>query len=345
MNLIPTDDREWAELGRYLSGELSETEAARLEREAAADPSRAARLDQARLLWATAGQAADGWDAPSALAAIKARAGKNGALAVRRPGPRFQVDHGSSWLRGAIAASVILAGGLWYAHRGAVAPVEPEASPMAEITTLPGQRADLLLPDGSRVSLGMASRLRYPVRAGGASRDLYLDGEAYFEVVTDAARPLRVHTRRGVTEDIGTAFSIRAYGGGPLDVVVTEGVAVLRATPTDSVLLGPADLGRVAPDGRLTRTPDVDVENYLAWRNDRLVFYHTPLPEVLERLRAWYGIDIELGDSSLAGADFIGTYEQAPAKTVLDELAVALGLRYEHRGALTLVYPRRPPPR
>jgi transmembrane sensor len=255
------------------------------------------------------------------------------------------VDHGGSWLRGAIAASVVLAGGWWYAHRGAVAPVEPEAPSMAEITTLPGQRADLRLPDGSRVSLGMASRLRYPVRSGGKSRDLYLDGEAYFEVVSDADRPMRVHTRRGVTEDIGTAFSIRAYGGGPLDVVVTEGVAVLHATPTDSVLLGPADLGRVAVDGRLTRTADVDVENYLAWRDDRLVFYHTPLPEVLERLRAWYGIDIELGDSSLAGLTFIGTYEQEPSKTVLDELAVVAGLRYEHRGTLTLVYPRKSPPR
>jgi transmembrane sensor len=344
MSLIPTDDREWAELARYLSGELSETEAARLEREAAADPSFAARLDQARLVWEMAGRPAGEWDAAAGLRGVKARAARNGVAPVRLPAPQFRLESGRAWLRGAIAASLVLAAGWFFARGRVLTPAESDTPPMAELTTLPGQRAALLLPDGSRVTLGMASKLRYPARYAGRSRDLYLDGEAYFEVVHDGARPFRVHTRRGTTEDLGTAFNVRAYGAGPLDVVVTEGAALLRATPVDSLVLGPADLGRVAADGRLTRTPDVDVENYLAWRNDRLVFYHTPLSEVLERLHAWYGLDIELGDSSLAGLTFIGTYEQVPAKTVLDELAFTVGLRYEHRGALTMVYARKANP-
>ncbi|HKU61451.1 MAG TPA: FecR domain-containing protein, partial [Gemmatimonadales bacterium] len=248
------------------------------------------------------------------------------------------------WGRGlAAAATVALAvGGAWYAQRAhtAAPPAEP---PMAELTTLPGQRADLLLPDGTRVTLGMASRLRYPVRYAGESRDLYLDGEAYFQVVRDPARVFRVHTRQGVTEDVGTAFNVQSYAGGPLSVVVTEGAAVLRAGAADSVMLGPADLGQVAADGRLTRTAGVDVDSYLAWRDDRLVFKRTPLPEVLERLRAWYGMDIELGDSALAGRSWTATFEGDRAGTVLDELALTMKLRYERRGALTMVYARRDP--
>jgi transmembrane sensor len=216
---------------------------------------------------------------------------------------------------------------------------------MAELTTLPGQRADLLLPDGSRVNLGMASRLRYPARYAGGARDLFLDGEAYFVVVHDSTRPFRVHTRRGVTEDVGTAFGIRAYGAGTLNVVVAEGEAVLRATSTDSVVMGPADLGRVGTDGRLSLTRDVDLDSYLAWRDDRLVFHNTPLPDVLEQLRARYGLDIEPGDSGLAGLSFSASYGGEPARTVLDELALTMGLRYERRGALTLVYLRKPPNR
>src|SRR5436190_1648478 len=65
----------------------------------------------------------------------------------------------------------------------------------------------------------------------GTHRDLYLDGEAYFQVAHDARRPLRVHTAASVTEDLGTAFAIRAYADQvATEVVVAEGrVALWRA--------------------------------------------------------------------------------------------------------------------
>jgi transmembrane sensor len=346
MTLFTTDQREWTELARYLAGELTPSEADRVERACAADPARAARLEEARRVWNAAGCPAPAADAGAALQRIKARAAA-GARVV--PAPRFRVEPAGGWSRGiaaAAAAVLLVGGGWWLAQRAGSRPADPGETAMAELTTLPGQRADLLLPDGSRVNLGMASRLRYPARHGGGARDLYLDGEAYFAVVHDSTRPFRVHTRRGVTQDVGTAFAIRAYGAGALNVVVAEGEAVLRATPTDSVMLGPADLGRVGTDGRLSLTRDVDLDSYLAWREDRLVFHHTPLPDVLEQLRARYGLDIEPGgDSGLDTLSFSASYSGEPAQTVLDELALTLGLRYERRGALTLVHLRRPPDR
>lgn len=342
MTLFSSDDREWAELASYLSGELPDAQAARLERDASGDPVLAARLEQARRLWETAGAQPGGWNAAAALAGIKARVDHDDEAMVRRPAPQFHLETGGGWLRGAIAASLILAGGWWLVRRPPITPAEPE-QPMAELTTLPGQRAELLLPDGSRVTLGMASKLRYPARDGGRFRDLYLDGEAYFEVVSDPDRPFRVHTRRGVTEDLGTAFDVRAYTGGPLYVVVTEGSALLRATSSDSLVLGPADLGRVGADGRLSLRRDVDVESYLAWRDDRLVFHNTPLEEVLDRLHAWYGVDIELGDSAIAGRTFTATFKQERVAAVLDMLALTMHLRYENRGTLMMVYARTTP--
>lgn len=347
MNPFANDSQEWTELARYLSGELSAAERARFEQEE--DP---AVLSQARKIWQAAGAENQHFDGGAALDAIKRRAAALPALPFQSPPRREPLIRYST----AAAIALISLGAGWFFTRRSqpvVAP-EPQTPAMAEITTLPGQRADLLLPDGSRVTLGMASRLRYPVRYAGNSRDLFLDGEAYFQVVRDSAMPFRVHTRRGVTKDLGTAFDVRSFGGGPLNVVVAEGAVVLRAMHpadddirqppvTDSLVLGTAELGRIDRHGKLTHLRDVDVDSYLAWREDRLVFRDTPLTEVLERLHAWYGIEIELGDPALGPRTFNATFEGEPANRVLDVLAVTVGLRYQRRGTLTLVYPATHP--
>lgn len=350
MRLFSSTDREWTELARYLSGELSPEAKAEFEQTAAADPEVAARLAQAREVWKMSGQSRDGWNGAGALERIHRQGASSPVLRFShslRPEPLIRVGVAAS------IALVSLAAG-WQLTRMArqheAARQENEPPPMAELATVPGQRADLLLPDGSRVILGMASRLRYPVRYAGNARDLYLDGEAYFQVVPDSAKPFRVHTRLGVTEDLSTAFNVRAYGGGQLSVVVAEGAVVLRSDQgtadeprSDSLILGAADLGRVGLDGKLSLRRGVNVDSYLAWREDRLVFRKTPLAEVLESLRAWDGIEVELGDPTLTDSLTATFRKGESSERVLEVMAVSLAIRYEHRGDLTLVYRRSNP--
>jgi len=101
-------------------------------------------------------------------------------------------------------------------------------------TTRRSQTAVLELPDGSRLMLGPASRLRLAADGSafraGTARDVYLEGEAYLEVKHDAARPFRVHTAAGVVEDIGTEFLVSAYPEAPgMRVVVATGAVALCA--------------------------------------------------------------------------------------------------------------------
>src|SRR5207249_4930466 len=88
----------------------------------------------------------------------------------------------------------------------------------SEYATAAAHRAVIRLRDGTQVTLAPKSRVRYAADYGRAHRDLYLDGEAYFQVAPDARRPLRVHTAGSVTEDLGTSFVVRAYA----DRVATE---------------------------------------------------------------------------------------------------------------------------
>lgn len=113
---------------------------------------------------------------------------------------------------------------------------------MEETITGRGQRATVELPDGSRAILAAESRLRYPASAehwrdADRARDLYLEGQAYFEVQHDSTRAFRVHTATGVVEDLGTEFVVAAYPEthGTL-VAVVAGVVALYRAPVDTAV-------------------------------------------------------------------------------------------------------------
>ena len=353
MRLPLRDDVDWGSLAGYFAGELSQSETTLLRAWIDADPAHATLVAELRNVWEAMGRPRRAWDAASALRTIKQLAAPPLHVVERGMGGEDHiVERGTEgeerrrWRVWAAAALVVLTAGAasWFTISKSLR-ARDSSPPMAQLATRRGQSAELLLSDGTRVTLGVASRLRYPVRYASRSRDLYLDGEAYFQVVHDARRLFRVHTDRGIAEDLGTAFAIYAYRGTPVEVVVAEGAVVLRAAGaaaavSDSVVLGQADLGRVESDGRLSRTADVDVDDYLGWRQGRLVFRDTPLREVLDRLSRWYNLDLQLGDSGLGDRPFTASFDREPAARVLDVLAVTLRLRYERRGSLTLVFSR-----
>lgn len=354
--MIRSDEMEptnWNQLAAWFAGELPPDAAAQLDAWVRAEPARADEVARLRALWQASATAAPAWDAESALAAVRQKARDRGLLPSLHGRRRVSGEHrsfhlpsSSWWMTGAAAAVVALTmGGLWYFSDHFVPPVtQPEQ--MAELVTPRGQRAELTLPDGSHVLLGPSSRLRYSASAFQTQRDLHLEGEAFFDVVHNDTRPMRVFSARGVTEDLGTAFAVSDHREGALRVVVTQGSVLLRTAPVlgaatraDSVVLGARDLGQLGSNGRLTARRNIDVDSYLAWRDGRLIFRGTPLREVLFRLSTWYDIDVELGDSALGERPFTASFQHESTDQVMRVLSVALGVRYERRGAMLLVLP------
>ena len=201
-----------------------------------------------------------------------------------------------------------------------------------EYATAPAQRMVIRLQDGTQVTIAPKSRVRYTAGFGRAHRDLYLDGEAYFQVAPDSQRPLRVHTSGSVTEDLGTAFVVTAYADQrTTEVVVTEGrVSLSRAETTSrAVVLGLRDLGRLEASGPATVRRGVDVDRYLAWTKGVLAFDGTPLSEVMPALERWYNVEIRLSDSALAARRLTATFQNEPIDLVLKRIALTLGMRVE----------------
>src|SRR5262249_18634375 len=152
-----------------------------------------------------------------------------------------------------------------------------------------GQRATVQLADGSRVVLGVDSRIRYPRGFGKQGREIDLVGEAYFDVVHDARVPFRVRTPHGVSEDVGTRFAVRAYAGeSSARVVVEEGFVAVG----HGVTLGAGDLARVTRQAAPHVVHGAPVARLLAWTHGQLNFVNTPLREVVADLRRWYDVTV-----------------------------------------------------
>jgi ferric-dicitrate binding protein FerR (iron transport regulator) len=210
---------------------------------------------------------------------------------------------------------------------------------MREIVTHAGERVTVRLADGTRVTVGAGSRLRYPVTFTGR-RTVVLDkGLAYFDVVHDPAHPFTVQARGAMVEELGTAFSVAAS---PQDasvrVVVADGRVLLRGRDmarAAGVTLSRGDLGIVRANASgvaaVTRQA-VDVQNALAWVDGRLVFSATPMRDVLTTLEQWYGVTFAVADSSLLVGRVTGTFPGSSLNDILAQLAEVSDLTVERQG-------------
>jgi ferric-dicitrate binding protein FerR (iron transport regulator) len=225
---------------------------------------------------------------------------------------------------------------------------------MNEVATKLGERATIRLVDGTRITLNVDSRLRYAQSYGVSARDVYLDGEAYFDVTHDVAKPFVVHTRAGLAEDLGTAFAVRAYTeDSSTQVVVTSGRVALhptlssrpasvRAGAITPALLSAGDLARVRTNGTLDVQRDVNANPYIAFTEGKIIFDDTPVREALRRLSRWYDLDFQLTDSTLARHKITASFRGESPEKVIALIAFTLQARYEQYGRTVAFSPPSP---
>lgn len=346
------DDERGARLVRYVAGRCSAAEAEEMRVWIAAAPGRADVVASLRRTWELAERprgagrmaSSGAWDVDAAWSELcrryEARRAARHAVPIRSGRAAVRKRRTvPAWAMRAAAAVVLLAGGaataVMLSGPGADA---PEAVAMREYATDRGQRAELRLPDGTRVVLSVASRVRVPEDYGRRARDVYLEGEALFEVRHDERRPFRVHAAGVVAEDLGTVFGVRSYGAGePSTVVVAEGrVEVKRASPAagaeEAYRLDPGQLARVGGDGSVRIERGVDVAPHLAFAEGRLVFRDTPLGAAAAQLGRWYGLEVRLADTTLAALPLTASFQDEPASQALELISLSLGLRRTREG-------------
>jgi hypothetical protein len=155
-----------------------------------------------------------------------------------------------------------------------------------DVVTNKGRQWQLVLPDGTKVWLNAASSIHYPLVFSGKERRVEITGEAYFEVVHNAAQPFIVKAGNQIIEDIGTAFNVNAYEDEPsARTTLTEG-----AVKVNNTLLKP---GQQYNNGLVHK---VNTEEVMAWKNGYFEFNHSDIRTIMKQLARWYDLEIVYDD-------------------------------------------------
>lgn len=210
-----------------------------------------------------------------------------------------------------------------------------------------GERATIQLADGSRVTLGAESQLRFHQPFSERDRNVEVEGEAYFSVVPNASYPFVVYTRHAITRVLGTSFEVRAYPEDTVTrVIVASGKVLMQSrhgaprAEAAGVTLTMGDLSQIGARGSATVVRNVDVDTYLSWVRGRLAFTLAPLREVTRQLDRWYGVQVVLADSAMGDRTVTVSFSDESPDEAIALLCDALDLRSVRHGRQVTLFPR-----
>lgn len=299
---------------RYLSGRFSPETEERVQRWIVREQD-AGEKEQASLAYWDELQPATGADARLALERVNRRIGYGKARvhAFYRKTARVAA---------VLLPLLIIAGGYLY--------YSSAKNSMVEISVAFGEKEHLLLPDSTEVWLNAGSLLRYPRRFADARRQVYLDGEAYFSVRKDAARPFRVETSRLSVKVLGTKFNVKAYPDEERIITTLSSGKVEVSTPSQPAqILKPNE--QLTYDKRTSRisiaeVPAVDAE---AWITGKLIFTEASLAEIQQTLERRYNVVMENATTvSASGRYTVRFLKNENLDEVLSVLGDIIGFDY-----------------
>jgi ferric-dicitrate binding protein FerR (iron transport regulator) len=303
---------------RYLAGETGGDESARFEQWLEAAPGNRDLFDQYRKLWGEMDRvkSVSGLDLDAEWKKLESSLQEETTVyRLRRTSPVFILS------RVAVAAVIVLAlslGGIYMSRNAGYQTVLTE-----------NDTRELVLPDGSSATLNAHSSLRYPKRFEKELRALSLEGEAFFEVERDEARPFTIAVDGIEVRVLGTSFNVSAYRGREdIEVIVSTGqVAVTKPGDIpESVILKPGNRGVYnRTDHSLVISRDID-RNYLSWKTRSFIFEDQPLIEVIQILNNVYGSAIVIGTDSLAEARITTSFNNQTLEAILNVLSATLDL-------------------
>lgn len=247
---------------------------------------------------------------------------------------------GSVWFRAAAFLMVALLLSLfayWFAGTGFNQEHLSEA--MKETRTERGQHSKVAFSDGTEVWLNASSSLTYPIRFDENVREVYLDGEAWFEVRNQEDAEFIVHTPDAIVRVLGTEFNVRAYDEEEeVEVVVGGGVVSVHTSGTEN-LAGPAgvrleknEMSRVPRGGEPTPAQQVDVERYTSWLRGDFIFVETPFYRVLAEWERQYNVDFNIENDELKATPLTGEFRDETFEEMLRLTSMALDFGYKYDG-------------
>lgn len=201
-----------------------------------------------------------------------------------------------------------------------------------------GGECMIKLDDGTKVWVNAETKLKYPVVFVGDRREVVLEGEAFFDVAKNE-KPFIVKTSFGDVRVLGTAFGISAYASEPesYTTLVRGKVSVEREGMKPVVIL-PGEQVVTFKDGKMIKQ-EVDVEEFVGWKDGIYVFKEKSLGEIMKTLERWYNVSVDFQDKSLVDLPFTGNLKRYDDINVFFDALTRTGdMKYRVEGNQVILF-------
>ena len=186
----------------------------------------------------------------------------------------------------------------------------------------------VLLADGTKINLRKGAVLSYPKKFDEKSREIHLEGEAFFDVERDPNKPFIVHTLYSDIEVLGTSFNIDADSDMSKITVATGKVQVKNSDNTESTVLTP-NQSAVVDQSSISFSTTSD-KNEFAWKSGKFEFDNTDLRKVVDDLNSYYGNKIKLSDT-VGECSFNSSFDQEELSNILQIIQLSCGLELSQK--------------
>jgi transmembrane sensor len=213
---------------------------------------------------------------------VDIRPGSNKAI-FTTGGKRIELNDGQTGLK-------VHAGKVRYSDGTMVPGITENAAQVQLLETPRGGQYEVVLPDGTKVTLNAASSLEFPSSFTGVTeRRVQLTGEGYFDVAKDKAHPFIVNTNDQDVKVLGTTFNINAYGNSIRTTLVEGSVKVSSGKSGEIKMLKPGETSVLDHGGIKVQFADLALET--AWKRGKIVFKDADLKSIMSTLERWYNIE------------------------------------------------------
>ena len=335
-----TDQRFTELLGKQLAGEISPDESVEL-KSILAD-NEALRTEYKQLQTYFESETVEDENIDQVFDRIRAQITVPGASGLTVAKNKFY----SIWLKVAAVIAIVVAGILVY-NRAAIFFNKTNQLVLTQALTKSAEVKTIVLADGSTVKMNSGSSLRYPEHFSGDTRNVYLSGEAFFEVKKDAQHPFIVHTEQLAVKVLGTAFDVKAYQNDAFTetTLIRGSVAIsLKNNTRQTFILKPNDkftlVGGKPNLSQLTYFTGTEADKVMetAWTNHELIYKNNRFDEIARLFERWYDVKITFKEDELKMVKFTGHVDKETIIEALNVLKLIENFNYSIKGKNVYIY-------
>jgi len=310
--------QDWELIAKYIKGEATQQEQGQLELWLKANSDNAVLFEEIKASWQNTAKLNQHIkiDKVKAWASIQEKIKEEQkVIPITRKAPAY-----NSWILRVAAILIVGLFATWFFLK--------TGKPELIIVQTAKEAKTITLPDNSTIILNENSSLTYPKEFAANERNVSLEGEAFFEITKNPAKPFIIENKSFNVKVLGTSFNVLAYEKDTTAVVTVVTGTVSFIDENDySELLTVGDVGVLNKrKQRIQKSTNADL-NFMAWKTKKLEFTNTTFNEVCVSLKKYFSIDINVKDKAILNCTFTGFFEDPKLDDVLKVLEKTLNIK------------------